>query len=117
MDPRSESFFFEIDLRHIAEKSEVGLWLAIFNQIYGAISQRDDIIELINSYDTRDLRRTFRSSSIAKNIKNFGQDSSEDYFYGDKFQNISNIQAFFNGIIDILMKNKWFLNVIICTKF
>lgn len=100
------SFFFEIDLRHIAEKSEAGLWLAIFNQIYEAISQRNDIIELINTYDTRNLRRKFKSSSIAKNIKNFGQDSSEDYFYGNKFQNISNIQAFFNGIIDILMENK-----------
>ena len=100
------SFFFEIDLRHIAEKSEAGLWLAIFNQIFEAISQRNDIIGLIKNYDTRDLRRKFRSSSIAKNIKNFGQDSSEDYFYGDKFQNISNIQALFNGIIDILMENK-----------
>lgn len=99
-------FFFEIDLRHIAEKTEEGLWLAIFNQIYDALIQREDIIQILKDYDIRQLRNIFKSSEISKKIKNFGQDSSEDYFLGKKFRNISNIQSFFNGIIDILMEKK-----------
>ena len=100
------NFFFEIDLRHIAEKTENGLWLAIFNQIFESLSKREDIVELLKNYDIRELRKIFMNSSIAKNVKNFGQDSSEEYFYGEDFQKISNVQSFFNGIIDILMENK-----------
>jgi len=103
---QNRNFFFEIDLRHIAEKTEEGLWLAIFNQIFESLGRRKDIIELFVNYDIRKLRKIFRSSAIAKNVKNFGQDSSEEYFYGENFQKISNIQFFFNGIIDILMENK-----------
>ncbi|HDZ16862.1 hypothetical protein LCGC14_1283100 [marine sediment metagenome] len=103
---QNTNFFFEIDLRHIAEKTEEGLWLAIFNQIFESLSKREDIIKILTNYDTRKLRKTFKSSPISKHVKNFGQDSSEDYFYGKEFQKISNIQSFFNGIIDILMENK-----------
>lgn len=99
-------FFFEIDLRHIAEKTEQGLWLAIFNQIYESLSKRIDVIEILKNYDVRSLRKIFKNSTIAENLKNFGQDPSEKYFYSEEFQNISKIQAFFNGIIDILMENK-----------
>lgn len=100
------NFFFEIDLRHIAEKTEEGLWLAIFNQIYESLIKRSDIITLLKNYDERSLRKIYKSSEIAKNVKTIGQDSSEEYFYGENFHTISNIQAFFNGIIDILMENK-----------
>ncbi len=100
------NFFFEIYLRHIAEQTENGLWLAIFNQIFESLSKREDIVELLKNYDIRELRKIFMNSSIAKNVKNFGQDSSEEYFYGEDFQKISNVQSFFNGIIDILMENK-----------
>ncbi len=100
------NFFFEIDLRHVAEKTEEGLWLAIFNQIYASLSKREDILKIIEDYDIRNLRKIFKNSTIAKNVRNFRQDTSEEYFYGEDFQRISNIQAFFNGIIDILMENK-----------
>jgi len=100
------NFFFQIDLRHIAEKSEKGLWLAIFNQIYDTLHQRNDIINVIQDNDERDLRKIFKNTEIAKNIKIFGRDASEDYFYSENFQTISNIQAFFNGVIDILMDHK-----------
>ena len=103
---QATNFFFEIDLRHIAEKTEEGLWLAIFNQIFDSLSRREDIIGLIKGYDIRDLRKRFKSSNVARNIKNLGQDASEEYFYGEKFQTVSNIQLFFNGVIDILMENK-----------
>ena len=103
---QASNFFFEIDLRHIAEKTEKGLWLAIFNQIFDSLSQREDIIVLLKGYDIRDLRKRFKSSNIAKHIKNFSQDTSEEYFYGEKFKTVSNIQLFFNGVIDILMENK-----------
>jgi len=103
---KGSNFFFEIDLRHIAEKTEEGLWLAIFNQIYDTLSKRKDIVEILTNYEQRNLRKIFKNSTVAENIKKFGRDSSEDYFYGEKFQTISNIQSFFNGIIDILMENK-----------
>jgi hypothetical protein len=103
---QASNFFFEIDLRHITEKTEKGLWLAIFNQIFDSLSRRQDIIGLLRGYDIRDLRKRFKSSNVAKNIINLGQDASEEYFYGEKFQTVSNIQLFFNGVIDILMENK-----------
>lgn len=100
------NLFFEIDLSHIAEKTEEGLWLVIFHQIYSALCERKDIIKILKEYDERDLRKIFKNTAISKNIKIFGQDSSEEYFYGNTFQKISNIQAFFYGIIDILMEKK-----------
>ncbi len=98
--------FIEIDLRHIAEKTEEGLWLEIFHQIYDSIHKREDIVKLLREHDERDLLKIFKHTNIAKNVKTFGQDTSETFFYGDEFQRISNIQRFFNGIIDILMERK-----------
>jgi len=100
------NLFLDLDLRHIAEKTEQGLWLEIFNKIHTAIQSRPDLVQLLQKYDERELRNFFHDTSISHNVKNFGQDAAEDYFYGESFRSIAKIQAFFNGLVDLLMEKK-----------